>query len=159
MPHIAAAYALAILFAGQGASSVPTRDVRKLAWLQGCWEGTSTKRAILEQWMRPDGGTLLGIGRTVADGRTLEYEFMRIWEDGQGDVFFTAKPSGQDEASFKMIELTDSSVVFENRDHDFPQRISYRRDADGGLLARIEGTSQGKALAIDFPMRRGTCGE
>ena len=31
-----------------------------------------------EQWMTPAGGTLLGISRTVAKGRTVAHEFMQI---------------------------------------------------------------------------------
>ena len=34
------------------------------------------------------------------------------------------------------------AALFENTAHDFPQRIIYRRDADGSLLARIEGGAE-----------------
>ena len=108
--------------------------------------------------MRPRGGTMLGMSRTVTGGITSEFEHMRIREE-DGRLIFTAKPSGQAEGSFGAIEVTDSSVVFEDKAHDFPQRIIYRRQADGSLLARIEGERGGELRGIDFPMKRADCGE
>jgi hypothetical protein len=70
-------------------------------------------RRIEEQWMTPRGGTMLGIGRTVARDSTVESEYMQLREQ-EGHLVFTAKSSGQEEASFRSIELTDSMVVFEN---------------------------------------------
>jgi hypothetical protein len=47
--------------------------------------------------------------------------------------------------------------VFENPQHDFPQRIIYKRDGADGLKARIEGESKGKPKAFDYPMQRTQC--
>ncbi|MGH9962382.1 MAG: DUF6265 family protein, partial [Pyrinomonadaceae bacterium] len=69
----------------------------------------------------------------------------------------TAQPSGQKEASFRLRQATDDSVVFENPAHDFPQRIIYRKHASGGLFGRIEGKRNGQERSIDFPMRRAKC--
>lgn len=107
--------------------------------------------------MEPRGGTMLGVSRTLTAGRTSAFEHMQIREE-DGRLVFTAKPSGQEAASFRSIELTDSAVTFENPVHDFPQRVVYRRQADGSLLARIEGERGGTMQGVDFPMRRATCG-
>jgi hypothetical protein len=40
--------------------------------------------------------------------------------------------------------------VFENLEHDFPQRIIYRRNQDGSLTARIEGDRGGRIVGMDF---------
>jgi hypothetical protein len=128
-----------------------------LAWLAGCWHGSSGGRSNVEQWMKPSGHTMLGMGRTVANGKTVEYEFLRLHEEPNGDIFYTALPSGQQEASFKLVKLENHSAVFENPDHDFPQRIIYTLEDDGSLKARIEGKSKGKERGIDYPMKRGVC--
>jgi hypothetical protein len=130
--------------------------IGKLAWLAGCWEGTSGDRHIEEQWMTPRGGTMLGMGRTVVGDTTSESEQMQIREDA-GQLVLTAKPSDQEEASFRSLSLTGTGVIFENQFHDFPQRVIYRRQADGSLLARIEGEENGKARGVDFPMQRVKC--
>lgn len=41
-------------------------------------------------------------------------------------------------------------VVFENREHDFPQRIIYWLDDDGSLRARIEGTIGGQSRSQEW---------
>ncbi len=95
---------------------------------------------------------MLGISRTIADGKTVEFEFMQIRQETNGEILFIAKPSGQPEATFKLIKGSDREVIFENPQHDFPQRVIYRLQSDGSLLGRIEGVSKGKEKAVDFPM-------
>ena len=99
---------------------------------------------------------MLGTGQTMKDGKTVEFEFMRIHEE-KGETFFTAKPSGQPEASFKLISYKDGKVVFENPQHDFPQRVIYGKQPDGSLLARIEGEMNGQKRGIEFPFQRTKC--
>lgn len=149
--------AAAICFLQSATASRPV-TVESLGWLQGCWEGGDGSSQISEQWMSPAGGCMLAMSRTVKGGETVAYEFIRVWRNDAGDIYFTARPSGQAEASFKLVRVADREVVFENSEHDFPQRIIYRLAADGRLVARIEGAKGGKARAVDFPMRRASCG-
>lgn len=60
--------------------------------------------------MKPAGGTLLGMSRTLAGGRTVAHEFLRI-EEHEGQVTLVARPSGQPEASFKMIQSGASALA------------------------------------------------
>ncbi len=134
----------------------PAATVDRLGWLAGCWQGDSGERRYREQWMKPEGGTMLGMSRTVSGGKTVEHEFVEIREQ-DGAVFYVAKPSGQEGDSFRLVESGEGTAVFENPEHDFPQRILYRLEADGRLAAAIEGTQGGKTRRVDFPMRRVPC--
>ena len=100
---------------------------------------------------------MLGISRTVAEGATTEIEFMQIRENATGEIIFIARPEGQPEATFKLLKGGDREVIFENPQHDFPQRVIYRLQGDGSLLGRIEGGSKGKEKSVDFPMTRTRC--
>ena len=131
-------------------------SIESLSWIAGCWAGTG-KHESEEQWMKPSGKMMLGMSRTVANGRVVEYEFIRMHQEENGDIFYTANPSGQEEASFKLIKLEKNLAVFENPEHDFPQRIIYKLENDGVLKARIEGKSKGKERGVDFPMKRVKC--
>ena len=131
--------------------------VTDAAFISGCWSFERNGRVVEEHWLAPAGGTLLGVSRTVAAGKTEEFEFLQVREAADG-LSYVAKPSGQAEATFKLTAKTANSIVFENPAHDFPQRISYRRDGDT-LTARIEGTLNGKARALDFPYRRAHCSD
>ena len=141
---------------GIDAAEGQPHDIGRLAWLAGCWERKGPERHNIEQWTAPRGGMMLGLSQTVAGGRTVAWEYLRIALTGDRLVL-TALPSGQAEASFDAIELTDSSVVFANPEHDFPQTVSYRRGRDGSLLGRIEGIDGGRARGVDFPFDAVPC--
>jgi hypothetical protein len=125
-----------------------------LRWIAGTWTGVMGDAQYTEQWMAPAGSSMMGMSRMVADGKTREYEFLRIHQEEDGAIYYTAIPSGQKETSFKLIALNDRAVTFENPAHDFPRRIMYQLRDDGSLIARIEGIQKGKPARVDFPLRR-----
>jgi len=131
--------------------------INDFTWLAGCWERSDTSRQFVEHWMKPSGGMMIGISHTVVRDKTREYEFLRILEQDNGDIYYIALPSGQKEAAFKLTTYNEKEAVFENPEHDFPQRIIYRLENDSSLVARIEGTSKGKERGVDFPMKRVKC--
>jgi Domain of unknown function (DUF6265) len=131
--------------------------VEGAGWLAGCWQGVSGGREVNEQWMKPAGGEMLGMSRTVSKGKVTDYEFMRIRREDDGELYFIARPARQPEASFKLVKSGPRELMFENPQHDFPQRIIYRLEGDGSLTARIEGTSQGKERGFDYPLKRVAC--
>jgi hypothetical protein len=136
-----------------------TFTINDLDWMKGCWSRNEGQRETTEHWLGPAGGTMLGISRTVAEGSTVEIEFMQIRENAKGEIIFIARPEGQPEATFKLIKGGDREVIFENPKHDFPHRVIYRLQGDGSLLGRIEGMSKGKEKSVDFPMTRARCDE
>jgi hypothetical protein len=138
------------------AAQADASPVDSLAWLAGCWEHEEPDFRREEQWMRPAGGTLVGMSRSVADGRTVEYEYLRI-ESRDGILVYVASPSGQAETVFTLEELTDRSVSFAAPGHDFPQRIVYERMSPRSVLAWIEGEVEGVARVVEFPMVAARC--
>ena len=131
-------------------------DVSALSWMAGCWLQESSGRVVEETWMPPRGDGMLGMSRTVAKGRVVDFEFLQI-RVKDGRLVYIAKPSNQPEATFTAVTAGAREAIFENPGHDFPQRIIYRLGADGNLAARIEGKQKGESRGIDFPMRRATC--
>lgn len=143
-----------------GQTTPSTETIDRVAWLQGCWtteaaaNGASRAGVVDEQWMAPRGGTMLGMSRTVAGGRTVAHEFVVLREDANGDIVYEAHPSGQAAASFKLVRWSTTEAVFENLAHDFPQRVIYALAGEQGLNAAIEGTRNGKIRRVEFPYRR-----
>src|SRR6478609_10381066 len=131
----------------------PSPQLDKLTWLAGSWRMEKAGRVVEEQWMAPAGGSMMGMSRTVAKSRVVDYEFMQIREGPGGTLFFVAEPSGQKEAAFQLLTLSDNEVIFENREHDFPQRILYTRLTDGSVLAAIEGPEEagGQRKRVECP--------
>jgi len=100
---------------------------------------------------------MLSMARTVRGDKLVEYELVVVREQ-EGGLAYEAHPSGQPSAVFLSSSVGDALVVFENPEHDFPQRIGYRRNGSDELLAWIEGTHNGKARRIEYPYRRSPCG-
>src|SRR5687768_14352106 len=108
--------------------------VSELAWISGGWQTAAGGRAQIEEhWMAPSGNSMIGMGRTVAGGRTVEFEYLRI-EERDGQVYYVASPKGRCPGTdFKLTRLAAQEAVFENPENDFPKRITYRKNSDGSL--------------------------
>ena len=141
-------------------TTVEDRRADTLGWLSGCWTQSTTRSVVEEMWMRPGGGTLLGVSRTVRRGTprdsTTEYESVFVFERN-GKLVYGVTPSRQAYTEFVESELTDSSVVFSNAAHDFPQNVRYQRLGRDSLLARVDGTIQGRSRGVDFRYARTAC--
>jgi hypothetical protein len=74
--------------------------IQRVSWLQGCWECKRDGQTIEEQWMRPLGGSMLGMSRTVRGTALAEYELVVLREDADR-LAYEAHPSGQAAAAFK----------------------------------------------------------
>jgi hypothetical protein len=145
---------IVVLVGAQGAPVQPL-TVDRVGWLQGCWRSSQGQSIVEEQWMAPGGGSMIGMSRTVRGSETTAYEFVVITvQDGR--LAYRAQPSGQAPATFLSTEVTDARVVFENPQHDFPQRVGYRREGTE-LAAWIEGVSSGRTRRVEFPYRRVPC--
>ena len=125
-----------------------------IAWLAGDWQLRSADRCVEEQWTAPSSNLLVGMGRTVVAGRTTSFEFMRIEARADG-IYYVAQPGGKAPVDFKLASDSAAELVFVNPGHaDHLKKVIYRREADGGLTARIEGENGGKAFSEDYPYRR-----
>ena len=142
------------LFA-QEQKPAPVATLARLGWLAGQWRLEKAGRVTDEHWMAPAGGVMLGMSRTVAKGKVLEHEFSQIREGPGGDLFYVALPSRQKETAFRAVAQTDTDVVFENKEHDFPQTIGYSLKPDGSVVASIEGPGKdGTTRRIEYPYKR-----
>jgi hypothetical protein len=84
---------------------------------------------------------MFGIARTVRDGATTIFEYMRIVEEERGLVFI-AQPNGAPPARFPLVSQARNEIVFANPEHDYPQRIVYRREGNvlSGTVSLADGS-------------------
>ncbi|MFN7134261.1 MAG: DUF6265 family protein, partial [Myxococcales bacterium] len=154
MRTLAFALAVAATLSPAAAAQQPAFRVAQLGWLAGTWQGETADGLMEEQWLPPRGGTMLATSRITSGDKTVFVEFVRLLERG-GEVFY-AVSIGERTTEFRLVKLEGESAVFENPKHDFPQRILYRRKGNT-LLARIEGTRDGRAAGEDFVLRAVPC--
>jgi hypothetical protein len=127
------------------------------SWLLGCWEVRRGDRRIVERWERVTGGLFKGESRTWVGDRAVGGEQIVLSPDSTGSWVYAADPDTQRPASFRATVLTDTLLVFENPQHDFPQRIGYRRAGTDSLYAWIEGITPSVGRRVEFPFARMRC--
>jgi len=146
---------LVLVLAGQNSSAQSAAGIQRAAWLQGCWELVSPARSVEESWMAAKGGSMIGVSRTIRNGKTTAYEMIVLREEGER-LAYEAHPSGQPPATFLSTRITESELVFQNPEHDFPQEVGYHLEGET-LVAWIRGTQNGSDQRIEFPYRRARC--
>jgi hypothetical protein len=151
--RVLAAVALAMACETGRAQTSP--GIERAAWLQGCWELTTPTRTVEEIWTTAKGGSMIGVSRTIRDGKLAEYEMNVLREQGER-LAYEAHPSGQPAATFLSTSIGASELIFENPAHEFPQQIGYRFEGDA-LLAWIRGTQKGQERRLEFPYKRVRC--
>jgi hypothetical protein len=142
----------AMLLAAPAAATTPS--LSELSWLIGTWQEERNGVVARETWLAPLGGVMAGVGITSRPQKATVLEFTRITVEPAG-LTFTASPVGQATTAFTHISSGPSKVVFENKNHDFPQRVIYERCGED-LCARIEGTVDGKLTGQNWRYRRVT---
>lgn len=115
-------------------------------WMAGSWLHCTAAGQVSETWSDARGGVMLGTSKTI--GARTSWELSRIARTPEGLAFF-AEPEGQPPAEFAAIEQGEDRIVFENKAHDFPQRITYRREGNR-LIARIEGVVDGQPRSAEW---------
>ena len=140
----------ALLLAGQ---APPPASVADLAWMSGRWETVSPRATWTEEvWSAPRAGVMLGYSRSGTGGAMREFEFLRIAAGADGVPAYLAQPGGQPAVPFRLVAHGAANATFENPQHDFPQRIVYRRTGDR-MVATISALDGSHAMSWTF--RRG----
>ena len=125
--------------------AAPTAEVGhadELAWMAGSWVSEGDSQWTEERWSRPRGGVMLGTGLSGQGGRAESFEFMRIAADEEGRLTFWAAPEGGSPTAFRYETGGEREAAFVNPGHDYPQRISYRREGPElvATISRADGS-------------------
>lgn len=135
---------------------VDQTELKKTEWLIGSWRGTFPEGCVGETWEKQSDSLFSGRGFFVMGADTVSKETLRLLSEG-GQVYYEPTVSKQNDGKavrFKMTLANETDLVFENPEHDFPQKISYHRIGSDSLLAEISGQQKGAPRTETFPMRR-----
>lgn len=146
-----------LLASGTGAAADAGRvaSLDAVAFLEGSWHSGGESSESEEHWLPPKGGLMLGLNRTVRDSGETSFEYLRIEQRDDG-VFLMASPQGRAATPFKLVESSPGRVVFENPEHDFPQRIIYELLSENTLKARVEAEVDGETRGGEWRWIRGS---
>ncbi|MCO6146642.1 DUF6265 family protein [Flavobacterium sp. NRK1] len=130
--------------------------LEKADWFIGNWQNTTAEPNFGEVWKKANDSVFKGKSFIIKDKQVNFNEFMTLIES-KGKLTFIAAVPGQNEeqeVSFEGTSLTSDSIVFENPDHDFPNKIVYNKIGEDSLVAVIYGMQKGKPASVKFAMKR-----
>lgn len=128
-------------------------QLSQIQWLTGTWCQVKNNKTTCERWEKVDENTLRGTSFAVRNADTVILENLMIQQIGDKLVYL-AMPNGQNPAAFFLKEPPLATLVFENLEHDFPQRVIYEKPEKDLLRARIEGTEKGKTRTFSFEWKK-----
>jgi hypothetical protein len=131
-------------------------DVCQFDWLIGRWEIINNDFEMYEIWTKINECNYNAESFVLAHGDTVFYEFVRL-EQVRDEYFYCVSVFDQnnaDEISFKMVSDSNNTFVFENLEHDFPQRIVYKNLDHNKIHVYIEGHVEGEYKREDFEFFR-----
>src|ERR1043165_7936019 len=130
-------------------STTPT--LADISWISGDWQtAPGGKAQIEEHWTQAAGATMMGMSRTVAGEKTVEFEYLRIEQRADG-IYYVAHPKSRCPGTdFKLTRASATEAVFENSQHDFPNRIIYRKSGAAALTATIDSGEGTKAITFSY---------
>lgn len=105
-----------------------------LSWMSGNWKLCAGKTVVEERWIGPADGLMVGASLTRSP-KGVQFEHLRVARTPEGWAYL-ASPGGRPATAFVVKSASANEVVFENLKHDFPKRITYRRE-DQALVAQI----------------------
>jgi len=126
--------------------------IDEMTWVLGTWQGSIGKMKVIEIWTQVNDLTLEGKNFTISGEDTVAFEYMQFHQTGK-HLNFIASPGGKAPTLFTLIKAEGSQWIFENKEHDFPQRVAYRLK-DSMLIAYIEGPENEEIKRIVFKMVR-----
>ncbi len=128
-----------ILFSCQNKKG--SREIDQLVWLVGNWETIAPQGQLYENWTQSNDTILKGSSHMVINDDTVFTESLSIEQRNDG-LYYIPSVSNQNAGKpvlFRFIENNNGEIIFENKEHDFPQRIIYKHPHPDTLYARIEG--------------------
>lgn len=130
-----------------------TVDIKKFAWLQGKWEGSYNEMQTFEEWQPMNGKSMSGNGGVLSGTDTMFVEKIKM-EQRDGVLYYSATvPGNTGPVEFKFTGFINDSTIFENPEHDFPQRIVYFKNASG-FYACVDGIRLGKYAKEEFNFKK-----
>lgn len=119
-------------------------------FLVGTW--LSEDQSTYEHWDKLSANLMKGYAYEVKNGEMVVKEYLDIAQY-HDEIFYLPTVIGQNKGKpveFKMT-ASDSAFVFENKAHDFPKKISYKKLSETEIFVQVLGA---KNSGFSFKMKK-----
>jgi len=128
------------------------KDFEQLHAFKGAWTLTNKRGVLHEVWRMEAADYLTGVSFLVQGKDTIPQETI-VLQLRNGIITYEPAflfQNGALPVVFTLISMENGLFIFENKAHDFPQRIGYQVPKDSLLNAYIEGETANGVKKIPF---------
>jgi len=139
--------------------AIGQNSLEKFSWIIDNWSTGKGKMVYYETWKTNGDKELVGHGFMVVKGDTVYSENISIMVEGDG-IYYYAAVSNQNDGKaipFKLVSSSSDEIIFENKEHDFPQRIIYTKKSNLKMVVVVEGIQKDKQRKETFRLKRMRC--
>jgi len=140
----------------QFSSNAQIPDLKQFCFLLGSWEMKTLKRKTTESWVKIKDKLNGKSYRHSLNGDSVLTETVVIKKiDGVFHYCVTGlEENNTGTTSFKLFFAQNNTFIFQNKTHDFPQKIVYQNKGKDQIFAWIEGEIEGKKMKSEFPYQQ-----
>ncbi len=131
-------------------------NLKKLDWLLGSWEANQKSALIEETWKIASNITYEGKSTTQSKNSNKPIaEETIIITIMNSEIFYIAKVAHNNfPIAFKLVETAEDRAVFENKEHNFPQKLNYQLIAPNNIKVTVSGFENGKYSMFEIDYKR-----
>lgn len=131
-------------------------ELYKANWLLGEWQLEDSLGVLTESWTQIDDSTYNGSTLYVKNKKdTIHFETMELMQN-EDLLIYTSTVKGENgnqPVSYRLIEDNDSLLVFENKKHDYPQKIRYQKESDSTIQIVVLGKQNKKQTGDSYLLK------
>ncbi len=131
-------------------------NFEKLYSLVGEWTMPFKNGELVEKWEKQFNKKLTGETFYINGNEEESQEKIDLVLSA-GRIYYSSIVSGQNDGEsipFTLIGMDKNKFIFENKEHDFPQRIIYELRSPNELVASIEGDTDNGFKKIEYKYKR-----
>lgn len=119
--------------------------------LTGTWVRETRTGQAFEQWKKVSDSLWVGVAWRVKEGDSTLMENLRIFIKDNNLYYAPTVPDQNDGGEILFVRVaSESGYVFENKAHDFPNRIIYTFPSAGEMKVIVEDNSGKKRILFNF---------
>lgn len=128
------------------------QDESILSLFPGKWKMDVDESEVFEFWEIVSDTELFGSSYILENGEKYISENMYLKKFAD-QWAYVAIPEDQTMTLFVLVDYSSKKFVFENLEHDFPQRIIYEFHKDGKMTAAIEDSENSENKRMEFSFK------
>lgn len=145
-----------VFISAKSFAQLSVKSFEPLKQLKGSWESQRKKGMLTEQWTILNDSTMNGYSFIKTNNDSIPEEKVELVLRA-GKIFYIAAAARQNDdkpVPFMLVKIENGKYFFENKQHDFPQRITYHLPDEQTLHAAIYGPMDGKEIEVLFNFKR-----